>query len=80
MSKDIYPFILFLQGPPFAKNKDPHDAGVGESAYFLGVNRNKKSITVNFKNAEGVDIIKRLAAKSDVVVENFVPVCVAVIC
>ncbi|TPX59025.1 hypothetical protein SpCBS45565_g07855 [Spizellomyces sp. 'palustris'] len=60
-------------GPPFAPNKDSNDHQTGESAYFLGVNRNKKSITVNFKKPEGLDILKRLAAKSDVMVENFVP-------
>jgi formyl-CoA transferase len=49
-------------GPPFV---------AGESAYFLCINRNKKSVTVNFKSAEGREIVRRLAALSDVVVENF---------
>ena len=45
---------------------------VGEfSAYFLSVNRNKRSITVNLKTQEGRDIIRRLAAQSDILVENF---------
>jgi succinate---hydroxymethylglutarate CoA-transferase len=43
-----------------------------ESAYFLAVNRNKRSITVNFRTCEGRDIIERLVKKSDVLVENFV--------
>ena len=53
-------------GPPFCDKGE-------ESAYFLSINRNKKSVGVNLKAKEGVDIIKRLAAKCDVVVENFVP-------
>ncbi len=51
-------------GPPFAG---------GESAYFLCVNRNKKSITVDLKTAAGVDLIRRLAASADVLIENFRP-------
>jgi formyl-CoA transferase len=51
-------------GPPFAG---------GESAYFLCVNRNKKSITVDLKAAEGVALIRRLAQCADVLIENFRP-------
>lgn len=43
-----------------------------ESAYFLAVNRNKRSITINFKAPDGLDIMKRLIQQSDVLVENFV--------
>jgi succinate---hydroxymethylglutarate CoA-transferase len=43
-----------------------------ESAYFLAVNRNKRSITVNFKAPDGLEIMKKLIQKSDVMVENFV--------
>src|SRR5260221_8267807 len=45
----------------------------GESVSFLGFNRNKRSITVNLKDPAGIDAIKRLASKADVVVENFRP-------
>ena len=48
--------------PPFAE---------GESTYFMSVNRNKKSVTLNLNAPEGRDILKRLAKKSDVVLENF---------
>ncbi|KAM9216670.1 succinyl-CoA:glutarate CoA-transferase isoform 1-T1 [Dugong dugon] len=51
-------------GPPFVGT---------ESTYFLSVNRNKKSITVNIKDPKGVKIIKELAAVCDVFVENYVP-------
>ncbi len=43
----------------------------GESAYYLCCNRNKKSVTINFKTAQGRELICRLAALADIVVENF---------
>nr|XP_004668891.1 succinate--hydroxymethylglutarate CoA-transferase isoform X2 [Jaculus jaculus] len=51
-------------GPPFVDT---------ESTYFLSVNRNKKSISVNIKDPKGKKIIKELAAVCDVFVENYVP-------
>jgi len=48
-------------GPPFAG---------GESAYFLSVNRNKRSIGVDLKDEEGLERVKELAADADVVIEN----------
>src|SRR5690554_3412741 len=48
-------------------------ACMGESPHFLCANRNKKSITINLKNAKGVELFLKLAEKSDVVVENFKP-------
>jgi crotonobetainyl-CoA:carnitine CoA-transferase CaiB-like acyl-CoA transferase len=51
-------------GPPFV--------GV-ESAYFLSINRNKESVTLDFKPAEGRQILERLIARADVLVENFRP-------
>lgn len=50
-------------GPPFS-------AG-GQSAYFLSINRNKRSLTLNLKTAAGKAIFRRLAAQADVLVENF---------
>ncbi len=44
-----------------------------ENSAFLAVNRNKKSVTVDLRTPQGVDIIRRLATESDVVVENFRP-------
>ncbi|OAA59094.1 CoA-transferase family III [Niveomyces insectorum RCEF 264] len=61
-------------GPPYAKYKpDSGLEGPGESAYFLGVNRNKKSLGLSFQHAEGVEILHRLAAKCDILVENYLP-------
>jgi crotonobetainyl-CoA:carnitine CoA-transferase CaiB-like acyl-CoA transferase len=50
--------------PPFAG---------GEATYFLSVNRNKKSLTLNMKAPDGQAILRKLVAKSDVVLENFRP-------
>jgi len=55
-------------GPPFVK---VDAAARGDSAYFLSANRNKKSITVDLGQAEGQQLIHRLAEKSDIVVENY---------
>jgi crotonobetainyl-CoA:carnitine CoA-transferase CaiB-like acyl-CoA transferase len=51
-------------GPPFVDE---------ESAYFLSINRNKESVTLDFKQPEGRAILDRLIARSDVLVENFRP-------
>ena len=45
----------------------------GESAYFMSINRGKKSITLNLKTAEGKTLLERLIEKADVLVENFKP-------
>ena len=55
-------------GPPFVKARADER---GDSAYFLSANRNKKSITVDLASAEGQQLIRRLAEKSDIVVENY---------
>jgi formyl-CoA transferase len=56
-------------GPPFVG--EPYGPYPGESAYFIAANRNKRSITVNLKSAEGKEIVRRLAVESDAFVENF---------
>jgi len=45
----------------------------GESVSFLAVNRNKKSISLDLKSPEGLDIARRIIGESDVVIENFRP-------
>ena len=45
----------------------------GESVSFLAFNRNKRSVCINLKQAEGVEAIKQLAARADVIIENFRP-------
>ena len=49
-------------GPPFTG---------GESAYFLGVNRNKRSLTLNLHSESGLDVLRRLISTADVVIDNF---------
>ena len=56
-------------GPPFLKDKEGQDTR--ESPILLGTNRNKKSITLDLAKPEGQDLVRKLAAISDVVVENF---------
>lgn len=56
-------------GPPWIKDDQGHDTSV--AAYYLCANRNKRSITVDITQPEGQDIVRRLAAQSDVVLENF---------
>ena len=51
-------------GPPFQG---------GESAYFLCVNRNKRSITLDLKTPDGIELLRRLALRADVLMENFRP-------
>ena len=51
-------------GPPFVQ---------GESAYFMSINRNKKSLTLDMKNTKSKEILERMIKQSDVLVENFRP-------
>ncbi|KAF2025254.1 caib/baif family protein-like protein [Setomelanomma holmii] len=59
-------------GPPYAKYTDGKK-GPGESAYYLSVNRNKRSMGLSFQRPEGVDILHRLVKECDVLVENYLP-------
>ena len=56
-------------GPPFLRDRDGHDTA--EAAYYLGTNRNKRSVAVDISQPQGQDLIRRLAQHSDVFVENF---------
>ncbi len=51
-------------GPPFAG---------GEAAYFLGINRNKRSVTINLRDERGKDLLRTLLKDADVLIENFKP-------
>ena len=55
-------------GPPFLKNAD---GSRGDAAYFLSTNRGKTSVCIDMASVEGQKLIRALAAKSDVVIENF---------
>ncbi|MBH3426550.1 CaiB/BaiF CoA transferase family protein [Pseudomonas alkylphenolica] len=56
-------------GPPFLK--DAYGENTSEAAYYLSANRNKRSVTIDFTQPEGQRLVRELAAKSDVVIENF---------
>src|SRR5688572_13566126 len=51
-------------GPPFVR---------GESTYFLSANRNKRSIAIDLKSEGGRALIRRMAGRADVLLENFRP-------
>jgi len=55
-------------GPPFVTDKD---GAKGDAAYFLSANRNKKSAAIDISRPEGAALVKRLARRCHVVVENF---------
>ncbi len=55
-------------GPPFVKNAD---GSTGDAAYFQSANRGKQSVCIDMATAEGAELVKALAAKSDILVENF---------
>jgi len=56
-------------GPPFIKNAQGNDTP--EAAYYASVNRNKKSVTLDIGKPEGQAIVRELAAKCDVLIENY---------
>ena len=49
-------------GPPFIKS---------ESVAFMALNRNKRSIVIDFKKKTGIDVMKKLSAEADIVIENY---------
>ena len=56
-------------GPPFLK--DAYGESTGEAAYYLSANRNKQSVTIDFTKPQGQQLVRALAAKSDILIENF---------
>lgn len=58
-------------GPPFVKDADGNDTDL--SAYFMSANRNKKSVAIDITTPEGQAAIRELAAKADILIENFKP-------
>ena len=56
-------------GPPYLNDADGN--ATSESAYYLSCNRNKRSVTIDMATPEGQDLVRRLAADADIVVENF---------
>src|ERR1700676_3863991 len=56
-------------GPPFLK--DASGQPTGEAGYYLSVNRGKRSITLDLDKPEGQAVVRAIAARSDIVLENF---------
>jgi len=56
-------------GPPFARDQDGQETA--ETAYFISINRNKRSITVDISKTEGQELIRELVQESDVLIENY---------
>lgn len=56
-------------GPPFLKNKAGEETA--ESGYYLSSNRNKSSVAIDLAGAEGQALIRSIAEKADILVENF---------
>jgi crotonobetainyl-CoA:carnitine CoA-transferase CaiB-like acyl-CoA transferase len=56
-------------GPPWLQDADGRETS--ESAYFLCANRNKKSVTIDISTAQGQHLVRALAEKSDILIENF---------
>jgi crotonobetainyl-CoA:carnitine CoA-transferase CaiB-like acyl-CoA transferase len=62
-----------LYGPPYAGPADPDAGYPGESGYYLSVNRNKRGIRLDASSAAGAEVLRRLIARSDVLIENLRP-------
>lgn len=54
-------------GPPFLEGRD----GPSDAAYYLCCNRNKRALAIDFSQPEGAELVRRLAARSDILIENF---------
>ena len=74
MLADLGADVIKVESPvgDIARSMPPHFVGP-DSAYYLAINRNKRSIVVDMKTPAGVDIVRRLALQCDIVIENFRP-------
>ncbi|MDE0176521.1 MAG: CoA transferase [Defluviicoccus sp.] len=71
---DLGAEVIKLEAPSgdWSRSLPPHFVGP-DSAYYLSVNRNKKSVVADMKSADGLALVKRLVCASDIVMENFRP-------
>ncbi len=56
-------------GPPYLRDAEGRETG--ESAYYLAANRGKRSLAIDFSQPDGQDLVRQLAVRADVFVENF---------
>lgn len=71
---DLGAEVIKLEAPSgdWSRTLPPHFVGA-ESCYYLSINRNKMGVAIDMKAAEGLDLVKRMADKSDILMENFRP-------
>jgi crotonobetainyl-CoA:carnitine CoA-transferase CaiB-like acyl-CoA transferase len=71
---DLGASVMKLEAPSgdWSRTLPPHFVG-SDSCYFLSINRNKKGVVIDMKAPEGLDLVKRLADKCDILMENFRP-------
>lgn len=71
---DLGAYVVKIERPGSGDDSREYGPFInGESAYFMSINRNKKSVTLNLKSPEGKEIFKKLVKEFDVVLENFRP-------
>lgn len=70
---DLGADVLKIENPNGGDLARPTPTGESASRQFLVVNRNKRSLSVNLRTPEGVEIVRKLAAKADVVIDGFRP-------
>lgn len=71
---DLGARVIKIEAPEgeWTRTLPPHFVGK-DSVYFLSINRNKQSVAVDMKKPQGLALVRRLAARSDILVENFRP-------
>lgn len=74
MLADMGAEVIKLEGPlaDVARDMPPHYVE-DDSVYYLSINRNKRCIAIDMKTEQGLDLVRKLALASDVVIENFRP-------
>ncbi len=70
---DLGADVIKVEPPAGDSTRQMAGGSAGESASYWAVNRNKRGVAVNLKDAAGLEIVRRLAARADVFVENFRP-------
>jgi crotonobetainyl-CoA:carnitine CoA-transferase CaiB-like acyl-CoA transferase len=71
---DLGADVVKIEAPDGEISRQMGDTFVGgESDFFLSLNRNKRSVVLDLKSAEGVDALRALVARADVLIENFRP-------
>ena len=73
---DLGATVIKVEGPGAGDDTrtwSPPNAADGTASYYLSINRNKRSIVLDLTDADDVELARRLAARADVLVENFKP-------